>query len=117
MKQRVRVMVSVAWFSVSEIHEDMLRYDIGFANEEFPNVVILPVFKEAGQGKWGGSPTVDRWRSFGIAIKPIEAPQDLADVRDNSTKWYTIRHANRGDDDLKVTLMEYMNPATDRKWH
>lgn len=116
MKQRVREVVRIYWYHVSEVHEDMLRYDCAFANEEFPNVVAFPEFKEKGQGRWGGIPTTARWASFGIAIRAIREPE-RQNILTAPEKWYTVRHGRGLENDQKVTLPEYLRPTWEDKWH
>lgn len=102
-------IVSVQFYHVHQIIEDMLRYDCAFACDKFPNVVAYPKFTFRN-GTWGGKPTIERWRSFLAGIDPtpfIDQQFNIITFEQQKDEWYTI-------DDDKESLSERLPKLTQR---
>ena len=113
----IRVL-SVQFFQVHKLIEDMLRYDAAFACDKFPNVIAYMRFSNKS-GKWGGEPTVERWRSFLAGFNPTPiGPMELRNLGILATietmcadGWYTIQPYGRHWDltsDAKISLTDYL---------
>jgi len=50
-------------------HADMLRYDLGFHDPEEPSYVAFPIFRHPQGGRTSKDLTIERWRSFSIALQ------------------------------------------------
>ncbi len=75
------------FYRVTEVSEDMLRYDCAFHNPAFPLYVMYP--------QWyvrKSEPTIDRWRSFGIYLERLPN----TDIQVDPEAWET-RIEERGE--------------------
>jgi hypothetical protein len=73
---------------------DMLRYDTAFMNPKFPDTVLFIKFSTGKLGTFGGTPTLGRWRSFGIALRKLSSPETdgMFRITSMSEEWVTWQH-------------------------
>lgn len=112
-----RRIIGIQFFMVDRVIEDMLRHDTAFAADRFPGIVAYPRFRDLHgalggnriHAVWGGIPTVDKWKSFGVSITMMTDEQIRRagihvfedGIYDHA--WYTFIESNR------VSLYDYVN--------